>query len=511
MPTKAQIQSHLDEQLKANEELQRQRDETWQLFQNAYLSSRRGLAEALGQSFGGDRDLYASLGYDKSPDYVRFLQFYERDGIATRVVNSVSDETWRKHPILTEKKGETPDEENPSSLQEAFEELADRLDLWSAFNEADRACGFSRFALIFLGMASNGNESLEAPATGKKDIVYVSVHDETDATVDEGDIELNPGNPRFGLPNFYSISIESSIGAQRVHHSRVVHVKEGKERTSDGHSRFYGVPRLKSVLNRLYDLEKVVGGGSEAFWMLIYRGMAMLAREGFSMPAKGSDAYNEMVDEIEEYIHDPMKRYLRLQGMDVQDLSGTPVDSFNQFRVLISYIAGSTRIPQRLLIGSEAGKLASSQDDANWSDYIDWRRENHAEPYILRPFLKKMAEFGMIEKRDRYYTYWPSLFELNDLEKSEMFKNMGTAINQASGGIPENIIPNEEFARVMPPPFTYVWTTQKLKEVADKFQQAPSNQPTNQPAQPENQPAAPAEPANNLNKFKQAIQKIFNQ
>jgi len=466
--TKAELQTHLNQ-------LEQQRDKLFKLYensmvQNAYLQSRRGLAGALGQSFGGDRDLYETLGYKKEPIFDDYLNFYERDGIATRLVDAVSDETWRNHPILTEKKSETPDEDNPSKLHTQFEDLADRLDLWAKFNEVDRSCGISRFGLLYLGLPMKSGETAESPASGKREILYVTVHDEGDASVDEMSLVTDPNNPRFGMPEYYLIDI-GAMGAQtRVHYSRVIHVKEGKERSQ--YSRFYGVPRLKKILNRLYDLEKVIGGGSEAFWLLIYRGMAMMAKEGFSLPPKDSNEYKDMQDEIEEYMHG-LRRYMRLQGMEVQDLGGKPVDSREQSDVIIAYLAGSERIPQRLLVGSEQGKLASTQDDANFGDYISWRRENHAEPYILRPFLRKLADLGQFEKRDRYFAYWPSPFQLNDVEEADVAVKVAAAANQASGGAPETIIPADEFAKRLPGKWKYIWTPEKMAEVAEENEPEP--------------------------------------
>lgn len=462
MATKLQLQQMQERAELAEKQLEAS------LYLNATLT-RENLASQLGQQFSGNRDLYETLGYKRDPQFADYLGFYERDGIATRLVDAVSDETWRVHPILTEKKGQTSSDEEPNPLQDKFEEMADRLDLWAAFNEVDRVCGFSRFGLIFLGIKDSKSNSMDLskPVEGNKEIAYVSVHDEGDSSVDENSLEKDPGNPRYGLPNFYSINMGTGIGAEQVvHWSRVIHVKEGRERRSDGYGRFYGVPRLKKTLNRLYDLEKVVGGGSEAFWLLIYRGLALSAKEGYSIPPKDSDERNELIAEAKEY-QDKIKRFMILNGMDIKDLGGKPVDSWNQFKVLIAYLSGAERVPQRLLIGSEAGKLASTQDDANWNDYISWRCENFAEPYILRPFLRRMSEFGQFEQRDRYFAFWPSHFQLNDLEEAEVAQKVATAMNQASGGAPETVMPADEFAKRLPGKWKFEWTPEMLAEQAE--------------------------------------------
>lgn len=515
--TKKATTKQLQAQLNQSEQ---QRDNVFKLYenalyQNAYLQSRSGLAAALGQSFGGDRDLYEALGYKKEPVFLDYLNFYERDGIATRVVDAIADETWRNHPVLTDEKSETPDEENPSPLHTKFEDLADRLDLWAKFNEVDRSCGISRFGLMYLGLPMKSNETAETPVSGKKDILYVTVHDEGDATVDEMNLVADANNPRYGMPEYYNIDIGANGASIRVHYSRVIHVKEGKERSAYG--RFYGVPRLKRVLNRLYDLEKVIGGGSEAFWMLIYRGLALSAKDGMTVPPKGTPERDELIEETEEFAN-KIKRIMLLSGMEVTDLGGKPVDSREQFDAIIAYIAGASRYPQRLLIGSEQGKLASTQDDANFGDYVSWRRENHAEPYILRPFLRKASELGQLESRTRYYAYWPSPFQMNDIEESEIAKNVATAANQASGGAPETIMPPDEFAKRLPGKWKYIWTPDKIAELAEQNEPEPvqpnpfgengDNPDGNNPLEPVSPSGSGKFSANklDLNKIKVALQ-----
>lgn len=435
---------------------------------NSYLSrlSRAGLGRALGQSFGGERDLYATLGYAQDPEYIDYLNMYERDGLATRVVDSVADEVWREHPVLFESEEKAEDEKaEPGPLQEKFRELADQHDLWAQFNEIDRMLGISRFALLYLGLPGKPEDEVKGK-TGK--LAYVIACDEGTAEVDEASIITEPESERFGMPEFYSIAIDDSNDQRRrVHYTRVVHVKEGRQRVG-GLGRVYGVPRLKKGINRLQDLEKVLGGGSEAYWLLIYRGMALMAKEGFTLPGKETDEYKAMQGEIDEYIHG-LRRYIRLQGLDLQDLGGSPVDSRAQFDVIIEYIAGTYRIPQRVLLGSERGNLASSSDDANFMDYVDARRKNFAEPYILRPFLARCNELGILKVPAGYYVDWPSLFQLTDLEKADLAGKVATAMSSASGGAPETIMPGEEFAKRY---LNFQWTPAMKREQAAAEEEA---------------------------------------
>lgn len=416
------------------------RAEIEQMKLNSALTARANLSRGLGKSFSGARDLYKVLGYPEKLTYDDFANAYARDGLATRIVDAVSDETWRETPILIEGENKKKDElDKPSQLQIDFTKLADRLDLFGEFNDADAYCGISRYAVLVLGLP--GKMSEPAPFGGK--LAYVMAHDEGSATISTGDIETNVESERFGLPNFYTVTmdVDNASATQRIHWSRCIHIREGRTK-----SRTYGVPRLQSMYNRIQDLEKVVGGGSEAFWLLIHRGLALTAKEGTSLPSVDSAAYKDMIDEVDEYEHG-ISRIMRLIGLDVTDLGGRPVDSDAQFRTLVAYLAGASRIPQRILIGSEAGHLASSQDEYNFASYIVSRQKKFAEPKILRAFIDKCGALGILEVPAKYSVDWPSLFQLTDAEEANIASVVAGAMATATGGAPETIMPPAEFAQ----------------------------------------------------------------
>ena len=305
----------------------------------------------------------------------------------------------------------------------------------------DAACGISRFGLIFLGLPGK----LEDEIKGKQKLMYVNVYDEGNAMIDETSIVRDPANPRFGLPERYQIAVDDRAQSYKlVHWSRVIHVKEGTDKRS--YRRVYGNPRLKNMINRLWDLEKVVGSGSEAFWLLIRKGLAITAKEGMTLPASGTPEYNDLVDEIEEYEHG-LSRIMKLMGLDVKDLGSEPVSSRDQFDVVIDYLAGTSRIPKRIMLGSERGELASSQDEFNFGAFIKSRQSKFAEPFILRPTIDRLGALGILSLPPKYTVVWESLFHLTDMDKSTIASNVAGAISTVSGGVPETVMPADVFAQ----------------------------------------------------------------
>jgi hypothetical protein len=274
---------------------------------------------------------------------------------------------------------------------------------------------------------------------GPESIIYLSVFGEKDTQIKE--YEKDPGNERFGLPLVYEIDLgrigDQRLGKKLVHHSRVIHVAEDLL-TDDIHGR----PRLQRVYNRLDDLEKIIGGGAEATWKLIYQGMVVSAKEGYSL--EDSDA--EIKAKAEELLHG-LQRVLALDGADVTMLGGQVVDPSGLFEIIASLIAAASGIPKRILFGSERGELASTTDHETWAGQIASRQTRFAEPQMLRPFIDWCIHNGALPqpKSGTYEIEWPSLFEMSDKEKMEIAEKKANVIKSlAPAGAVELLITPEE-------------------------------------------------------------------
>lgn len=413
-------------------------------YQNSALTSRAQVAQRLNTQFGGKRDMAEALGYPNDPGYADLYNLYQRDGMAARIVDCVSDETWRKAPVILDGalRSDLPADVGKSKFLKDFDDLVKDHDLWTLFSDADAICGYSRFAAILLGLPGN----MSAPAKKGK-IKYLNALDE--GQIEVVDVDSDSKSPRFGQPVMYRLKPASngeqgtSQTSQLVHWSRVIHIREGR-----GRSPIYGKPRLYRLIDRLYDLAKVVGGGSEAFWLAVFRGMAFLAREGSDLPRADTPEFEQMQDDIEEYIHG-LNRYMQLQGVDVQDLGGSAVDGNGQFQVIVACLAGIASIPKRILIGSELGQLASTQDDKNFADTIAGRQTRFAEVRILRAFIDRLISLGIISapQAPRYAVKWLSLFELNPVEKSTQAVNVANALSTMTGGVPDDAMTVSDFTQ----------------------------------------------------------------
>lgn len=378
----------------------------------ASLISRRDLAGSLGQSFGGKRDLYNVLGWKKEIQFSDYLNMYERNGIGARVIDIKADECWRKFAIIHD--GESlEDYKDDTKFLKAWNELVERLSLPAIFSELDIALGISRFSIIVVGVKGDEDYSKPLDPNGKKQIEFLRVLDEGQITMSTS--VSDPFSPRYGLPESYSCQFEDGGASFNVHWTRVVHFKQGR-----GRSNVYGIPGLQRSFNNLQDLEKVVGSSSEAFWQHIRRIFILAAREGFNLAQDGTPEYSKFVEQIEKLEHE-MSPTVRVRNMDVNQLSHAVVDGRNTHDVLIEDIAATEGIPKRILMGSERGELASSQDESNWGKTVNARQTKTCEPW-LRQFIKYLYTYNFIPapSSGKFNVEWLPIYEMNQLEKVDL-------------------------------------------------------------------------------------------
>ncbi len=398
------------------------------------LIQRADFAELAGQSFRGDRNIYESLGYQRILKPTDYRGRYNRGGIAKRIVEAFPRSTWRGGGELVE--DEDPDNETP--FEKAFADLNKRLKVWTIFERADILAGLGRFSVILLGAPGKFDEPLKK--CKPEDLKYMTPFSERDVTVET--LVDTTDDERFGLPTYYNVrriglqnNQSNSLGL-RVHYSRIIHVADGL--LDDP---LFGTPRLMAPWNYLDDLDKVVGGGAEAFWKRADRGMHVKIDPTLTAT---DTMVAELKDNLQEYT-DRLKRNITTQGVDLVPM-GSDVAQFNaSAATLIDLISATTGIPQRILMGSERGQLASSNDQTNYDDRVQDRRDAYAGPVIVQPFVQRMQEFGILPECDDYEARWPEIEELDEKEKMELaYKAAQT--NQAQG---ETVITSDEIREML--------------------------------------------------------------
>jgi len=414
------------------------------------LLDRSKLAGLAGLIFGGKRDLDKVFGYENPIPCSSLLHKYYRQDIVGRIVDMPAESTWELHPKVTfdasdfSVGADDGDADSNSKLglelEAVFKKLEQQLSIWDRLIQADKLCNFGPFAILWFGMAGKA----EAPAPkvrSLEDIVYIQAHGGDSVSIKAYDED--PQSVRYGQPTMYEVVPQNGNEARRtpirIHHSRVVHIVDKPLQ-----GQVYSRPRLELISNTLQDLLKISGGSSELFWLTANRGMQVdIARDMQLSPEDEKD----LTDELEEYQHQ-LRRYIRTRGVAITELGSSVADPTGVFRVLIALISSATNIPQRLLIGAEAGQLASAQDRANWADYIERRRTIFAEPYVLLPLLRRLIALGLLptEALNGVRFTWPEAFKMSPLEEAQALAAQSRAVNSLAsrGRFGSPIISDEE-------------------------------------------------------------------
>ncbi len=399
------------------------------------LVQRAGLANAAGNTFGGLRQVWDALGYPKDISLEQYRNRYDRGGIAGRIVDAYPNQTWRGGGLVTD----DMDPDNDTAFELAWLALEERLKLWPAFNRTDILAGLGDYAVLLIGAPGKFEEPLEHVSA--EQIVYVTPYSQIDVSVKS--LVSETEDARFGLPELYTFSrigepkettsrsrtttVRGSVSGkeQIVHWSRVIHVADGI--LDDA---IHGRPRLRRIWNHLEDLDKVIGGGAEAFWNRAHQGYVTEFDKDLKMKPEDMQDLNDQMDAFVNRI----TRNIAQRGAKTSVLGSDVAEFHESADAIVMQISAATGIPHRILTGSERGELASSQDKNNWNERIADRREGFAEAQVVRPFVDLMITIGALPApfENQYAVKWPEIKNLDESEKAEVAEGLAN-VNKAAG------------------------------------------------------------------------------
>ena len=446
----------------------------------------------------GTKNINKECGYPESVTLEDMDLLYKREGIAARVVNVMPNQTWGSGLEVLE--GE---EEEDTRFETQWKDLNTRFNIVSVLKRADILSGIGRFGVILIGF--NDGKKLSDPVPGfdgitvtpapgwdlannKKDkkkgflkngkkleITYLRTFSETSVKVES--VNSDVSSPRFSLPEYYLIRFVApkdetsqgvvstfgkglSIAEKRVHWSRIIHLADDRKS-----SETYGTPRMENVVNRLLDLRKVLGGSGEMFWKGGFPGFS------FEMDEK-SDATLDPEGVREEFFKysNGLQRYLAIQGLTAKALSPQVADPMQHFLVNVKAICITKGFPVSVFLGGDGAAPSSPEERRAWSGTIKNRQESYAEPYILRPFIDRLIDLGVLAEPEdgprEYHAAWEDLDSPTNKEKSDIAVAETNALaNYANAGVDTLVPPLEFFLYVMRYPMRIA---KKLADAAEK-------------------------------------------
>lgn len=372
---------------------------------------------------------YRDYGFPETLSFIQFLKVYQRNGLGKAAVSRTVKKTWQDSPfILTEEEAHEETE-----AEKAVRERLEELRFWQMVATADRRSLVGRYAGIIFRFADSKDmdQPVDTVPGGLEGLVEIIPVWEGQLKIAEWDDDLN--SDTYGKPKMFSFS-ESALssgeasGAGRqfnVHPDRAVIWSE------DG--TIYGEAFLEAGFNDLVTLEKVIGAGGEGFW----KNAKSAPHLNVSPDAKLRDLAamlgvpeDEIADKMGEIVEDWQKGFDKLlmtQGIDAKTLDVMLPQPEQYVLVALQSFAASVDIPVKILVGSQTGERASSEDHKEWSQTCQSRRENIVIP-ALRGIVKRLVRFGVLPEGVATVV-WSDLTESTMAEKIERADKMAS-VNQ---------------------------------------------------------------------------------
>lgn len=373
-------------------------------------------------------DHYADFGWPDQLQFQQFYRLYRRNGLAFAGVDKTILKTWQDSPEIWEHE-EPAESEVESEIRQRFADLR----IWQHFAEADRRSMVGRYAGVILRFRDN--QDFDKPVTsvpgGLDGLAGVIPVWESQLTVAEW--VSDPKSEEYGEPKFYQFT-ESALGGEsqsprhfRVHPDRVLIWSD--DGTVNGRS------ALEPGFNDLLDAEKVKGAGGEGFWKTSRGAPIISAAEGLTpkdVAANMGVDTSEVLDEINSQLESFQAGFdkgLMLGGMTATPLTINLPSPEHFFSIAVQGFAASINIPVKILLGSQTGERASTEDAREWAQTCMSRRVTRNTP-IIREFVNRLERVGILPEKDWHV-------EQADLTESTAEEKMGRAktmaeINQAT-------------------------------------------------------------------------------
>lgn len=380
----------------------------------------RSLGRLFPQFFGGGtkQDFYKDFGWPTEVGFPQFHSMYLRNGLATAAVDRTVSKTWETHPWLWEVQPEDHGDESP--LETDIRKHFAKLRFWQSLIEADRRSLVGEYSALILRVADG--QMFDQPVSGGlslEDLVEVIPVWEGQLTVAEWNDDQT--SPDFGQPSFYQFSeTEVTKGKKarqfRIHPDRVVIW------SADG--TIHGKSLLQAGYNDLLDMQKVSGAGGEGFWKNAKSAPVLEVEQEANIQDLAmmmGVPPDQIADKLGEVIGDwqrGLDELLMLKGIQAKTLQVQLPSPEHFHNIPLTSFAASIQMPVKILIGSQTGERASSEDRAEWNQTNMSRRENVVIPNISA-VVDRLVQFGMLPDLD-WSLSWTSLTESSTKEKVEI-------------------------------------------------------------------------------------------
>lgn len=366
-------------------------------------------------------DYYKDFGYPEHLTFSDFYRMYTRNGLAHAAVKLTTLKTWESNPVLASG--------NAAADTGLMDALA-RLGAWDKIADADDMALVGGYAGVILRFADSKrwNEPVENVG-GLDALVEIIPAWRGQLTVSEWHIDEtdadNYGRPKMWLFNESAVQVgDNNPGrAFSVHPDRVAVWSENG--TVQAHS------LLMAGFNDLSTCEKVSGAGGEGFWKSARGALKITVDKDMEIPRSQDEreAYTKGLNDKIEAFAAGFDKNLFLNGMNAEAMPVALPQPEEFHLVPLSQFAASVMIPMKILVGSQTGERASTEDAQQWNKTINARRVRWCKPAIMK-LVGKLVKAGALLDLP-WEIEWDDLTEANPSEKLERADKM-SSINERS-------------------------------------------------------------------------------
>ncbi|WP_247996657.1 anti-CBASS protein Acb1 family protein [Brucella tritici] len=395
---------------------------------------------------------YADFGYPEHLTFDMLYGMYQRNGIAAAGVDKTILKTWQDNPFLQEKQrdGSEGTKSDETKLEADIRQRFEDLRIWSRISETDRRSLVGAYSGLILRLADSKkfSEPVDTVPGGLMGLVEVIPAWEGQLQVSQWDTDEM--SETYGQPKMYQFN-EANVGDETrqprqfmLHPDRVI--VWSRDGTLDCRS------LLEPGYNDLITLEKVSGAGGEGFWknaksapVLEVDAEAKLDEMAKIMGVPVDELVDRMNDQVEDWQRG-FDKLLMMQGMTAKTLGVTLPSPEHFFAIALQAFAASISIPVKILVGSQTGERASTEDADEWAKTNMSRRTNTVRPNIM-DFVNRLERFRILPEKD-WYLDWADLTETSMAEKIDRVAKMADT-NQKMSASNELVFTADEMREVV--------------------------------------------------------------
>lgn len=379
-------------------------------------------------------DHYKDFGYPKELAFQNFYDMYRRNGVANAGVDKTVGKVWQDFPFLLERE----DSDGETDLERDIRERFNDLRIWQRLREADKRSMVGAYSGVILRLADSKrfNEPVERVPGGLNGLVEIIPAWEGQLKVSQWDTDETSEN--YGQPlmfQFIEAEVQDNTTGQQNARSFDLHPDRVIVWSEDGS--VHGSSALEPGYNDLITIEKIVGAGGEGFWknaksapVLEVDSEAKLTEMARAMGVPLEELVDKMNDQVEDW-QKGFDKLLMIQGMQAKTLGITLPSPEHFFAIAMQSFAASIGTPMKILVGSQTGERASTEDAREWAQTCMSRRSSQVVPNIMQ-MVNRLERFGILPEKD-WFLSWQDLTEPTKAEKFERALKMAET-NQKMGG-----------------------------------------------------------------------------